>query len=224
MPGYDALRKDMIERQIKTRGVRDPLVLQAIARVAREHFVPRYLKEQAYRDCPLPIDAGQTMPQPHIVAYMIEALALKGRGRWFGLIIPISAMPGRPKCHAGASAIWASFARAGSAAKSTGSEWVRIVGPSQRRATGTGRWRSGRSGRHILKAMNGNSIFPVCRASSCRCAQDPGATLSRSFRNRVWNAPSGSSIAPRPSLPATISKPSFPASSTNTSGSTQPAR
>ncbi|MCZ0814152.1 MAG: protein-L-isoaspartate(D-aspartate) O-methyltransferase [Pseudomonadota bacterium] len=78
MTGYDDLRNEMVERQIKARGVRDPLVLDAMRRVPRERFVPEHLKGQAYRDCPLPIDAGQTISQPYIVAYMIEGLALKG--------------------------------------------------------------------------------------------------------------------------------------------------
>jgi protein-L-isoaspartate(D-aspartate) O-methyltransferase len=78
MTGYDDLRKAMVERQIRARGVRDPLVLDAMARVPREHFLPDHLKDQAYRDRPLPIDAGQTISQPYIVAYMIEGLALKG--------------------------------------------------------------------------------------------------------------------------------------------------
>jgi protein-L-isoaspartate(D-aspartate) O-methyltransferase len=78
MPGYDDLRKEMVERQIRARGVRDPLVLDAMGRVPREHFVPDHLRDQAYRDGPLPIDAGQTISQPYIVAYMVEALALNG--------------------------------------------------------------------------------------------------------------------------------------------------
>ncbi|MHA7827534.1 MAG: protein-L-isoaspartate(D-aspartate) O-methyltransferase [Roseovarius sp.] len=78
MTYYDDLRKEMVERHIKARGVRDPLVLDAMARVPRERFVPDHLKDQAYRDRPLPIDANQTISQPYIVAYMVEALALKG--------------------------------------------------------------------------------------------------------------------------------------------------
>ena len=78
MSGYYDLRKEMVDRQIRARGVRDPLVLGAMGHVPREHFVPDHLKDQAYRDGPLPIDADQTISQPYIVAYMIEALALKG--------------------------------------------------------------------------------------------------------------------------------------------------
>ena len=78
MPDYDARREEMVERQIRARGVRDPLVLDAMRHVPRERFVPEHLKDQAYLDRPLPIDAGQTISQPYIVAYMVEALALKG--------------------------------------------------------------------------------------------------------------------------------------------------
>ncbi|MBN2907396.1 MAG: protein-L-isoaspartate(D-aspartate) O-methyltransferase [Rhodobacteraceae bacterium] len=78
MPDFDDLRKAMVECQIKARGVRDPLVLDAMARVPRERFVPEHLKDQAYQDCPLPIDADQTISQPYIVAYMVEGLALTG--------------------------------------------------------------------------------------------------------------------------------------------------
>ena len=71
-------RERMVASQIRARGVRDPLVLQAMSRVPREKFVPAFLADQAYRDCPLPIEDGQTISQPYIVAFMIEALALKG--------------------------------------------------------------------------------------------------------------------------------------------------
>ena len=72
------LRDQMVSAQIEARGVRDPLVLAAMRKVARERFVPEHLRNAAYEDTPLPIDAGQTISQPYIVAYMIEALGLKG--------------------------------------------------------------------------------------------------------------------------------------------------
>jgi len=78
MLSYDELRKQMVKHQIEARGVRDPLVLNAMGRVPREHFVPDHLKGRAYQDRPLPIDEDQTIPQPFIMAYMIEALALQG--------------------------------------------------------------------------------------------------------------------------------------------------
>jgi protein-L-isoaspartate(D-aspartate) O-methyltransferase len=68
----------MVERQIISRGVRTPLVLEAMRTVPREAFLPQSLHEFAYDDAPLPIDADQTISQPYIVAFMIEALNLKG--------------------------------------------------------------------------------------------------------------------------------------------------
>jgi protein-L-isoaspartate(D-aspartate) O-methyltransferase len=72
------LRKKMVERHIAARGVRDELVLEAMRRVPRELFVPENLREFAYEDAPLPIAGEQTISQPYIVAFMAEALLLKG--------------------------------------------------------------------------------------------------------------------------------------------------
>lgn len=63
----------MIADQIVARGIADARVLQAIADVPRERFVPEELAEFAYEDRPLPIEAGQTISQPYIVALMLEA-------------------------------------------------------------------------------------------------------------------------------------------------------
>jgi len=68
----------MTETQIRARGVRDPAVLAAMAKVPRHLFVPEGLRRRAYADEPLPIGEGQTISQPYIVAYMTEALALRG--------------------------------------------------------------------------------------------------------------------------------------------------
>ena len=72
------LRKEMVERAIFARGVRSELVLDAMGRVPREAFLPAQLREFAYDDTALPIEEGQTISQPYIVAFMIEALALRG--------------------------------------------------------------------------------------------------------------------------------------------------
>ena len=72
-----SLRERMVERQLAARGVDDPFVLDAMREVPREAFVPEGLQEFAYADTPLPIDAGQTISQPYIVAYMIEAAELR---------------------------------------------------------------------------------------------------------------------------------------------------
>jgi protein-L-isoaspartate(D-aspartate) O-methyltransferase len=71
-------RQAMVACQLAARGIRDARVLDAMQTVPREAFVPEHLRESAYEDSPLPIGAGQTISQPHVVAFMIEALALKG--------------------------------------------------------------------------------------------------------------------------------------------------
>ncbi len=75
---YGKLRKEMVEYQLKSRGIRDRKVLDAFLRVEREKFVPPEMKETAYDDTPLPIGEGQTISQPYIVALMTEALKLEG--------------------------------------------------------------------------------------------------------------------------------------------------
>ncbi len=71
-------RNEMVDRQIAARGVRDRLVLKAMRTVPRKTFLPESLHEFAYEDRPQPIAADQTISQPYIVAFMIEALALEG--------------------------------------------------------------------------------------------------------------------------------------------------
>jgi protein-L-isoaspartate(D-aspartate) O-methyltransferase len=70
-------RADMVEHQIARRGVRDPQVLDAMARIPREAFVLPGWEEDAYEDQPLPIADRQTISQPYIVAYMVEAAGLR---------------------------------------------------------------------------------------------------------------------------------------------------
>jgi protein-L-isoaspartate(D-aspartate) O-methyltransferase len=67
----------MIAEQIRARGIRDPLVLGALARVPRERFIPEERRAEAFDDRPVPIGYGQTISQPYIVAYMTEALKLE---------------------------------------------------------------------------------------------------------------------------------------------------
>ena len=71
-------RQHMVAAQIHARGVRDPQVLAAMDKVRREAFVSPEVRDLAYADTPLPIAAEQTISQPYIVAYMIEALVLEG--------------------------------------------------------------------------------------------------------------------------------------------------
>jgi protein-L-isoaspartate(D-aspartate) O-methyltransferase len=70
-------RQRMVERQVAGRGVRDPRVLEAMREVPREAFVASGFEEFAYEDSPLPIEVGQTISQPYIVALMIEAAEVK---------------------------------------------------------------------------------------------------------------------------------------------------
>jgi len=67
----------MVQEQIVARGVRSPVVIKALQRVARHHFVPEKYRPLAYTDRPLPIGAEQTISQPYIVALMTELLELQ---------------------------------------------------------------------------------------------------------------------------------------------------
>jgi protein-L-isoaspartate(D-aspartate) O-methyltransferase len=75
---FTRLRHDMVERHVKARGIRSAAVLDAMRKVPRELFLPHNLQEFAYEDSPLPIAAEQTISQPYIVAFMIEAALLDG--------------------------------------------------------------------------------------------------------------------------------------------------
>ena len=68
----------MVERQLRQRGITDERVLQAMARVPRELFVPEGMRELAYEDGALPIGSGQTISQPFIVAAICSLLELRG--------------------------------------------------------------------------------------------------------------------------------------------------
>lgn len=72
-PDFDQQRLQMVEQQIRGRGITDPKVLDAMSRVPRHRFVASALSQAAYSDRPLPIGYGQTISQPYIVAYMTEA-------------------------------------------------------------------------------------------------------------------------------------------------------
>ena len=70
-----------LHTQLMPRGIKDPLVLAAMRAVPRHLFVPSPLEANAYDDNPLPIGHDQTISQPYIVAYMTQALDLKGGER-----------------------------------------------------------------------------------------------------------------------------------------------
>lgn len=70
-------RSQMVKTQIEARGISDPLVLKALQKVERHRFVMPEDVSRAYNDYPLPIEEGQTISQPYIVAFMTEVLKLK---------------------------------------------------------------------------------------------------------------------------------------------------
>jgi protein-L-isoaspartate(D-aspartate) O-methyltransferase len=74
---YSQLRKKMVERQLAARDITDRKVLEIMAEVPRHLFVSTRYRSQAYQDHPLPIDEGQTISQPYIVALMTQGLRLK---------------------------------------------------------------------------------------------------------------------------------------------------
>jgi protein-L-isoaspartate(D-aspartate) O-methyltransferase len=75
---FAAQRAEMVEWQLRRRGIRDERVLAAMEEVPRERFVPESNRRRAYADCALPIGHGQTISQPWIVAAICEALELDG--------------------------------------------------------------------------------------------------------------------------------------------------
>ncbi len=76
---YSKERRDMVEKQIRARGVTDDKVLKAMRKVPRHLFVPDAQRKYAYADTPLPIGLNQTISQPFIVAYMTEAANISSK-------------------------------------------------------------------------------------------------------------------------------------------------
>jgi protein-L-isoaspartate(D-aspartate) O-methyltransferase len=74
---FNAEREAMVDRQLRQRGITEPSILNAFLAVPREEFVSRDYRHLAYGDHPLPIEAGQTISQPYIVALMIKAAGIK---------------------------------------------------------------------------------------------------------------------------------------------------
>jgi protein-L-isoaspartate(D-aspartate) O-methyltransferase len=75
---FRTARLDMVEHQLRQRGIRDERVLQAMSEIPRHLFVPEPWRSWAYVDGPLPIGEEQTISQPYIVAFMSESLELQG--------------------------------------------------------------------------------------------------------------------------------------------------
>jgi protein-L-isoaspartate(D-aspartate) O-methyltransferase len=77
-PDFLAERAEMVEAQLRRRGIEDPRVLQAMLEIPREEFVPPDARLLAYRDDPIPIGHCQTISQPYMTALMAESLELSG--------------------------------------------------------------------------------------------------------------------------------------------------
>lgn len=75
---YEKARARMVQEQLLPKGIDDPAVLEAMARVPRHLFVEDALRAQAHGDFPLPIGHGQTISQPYLVALMTQLLELRG--------------------------------------------------------------------------------------------------------------------------------------------------
>ncbi len=74
---FEFARRRMVDSQLRMRGISDPRVLDAMARVPRHEFVPEKYWREAYDDHPLPIGQGQTISQPYIVAIMLQSVVLE---------------------------------------------------------------------------------------------------------------------------------------------------
>ena len=81
MTNLTELRSEMVAHQLRARGIRDERVLAAMGEVPREKFVPARHHDLAYEDAPLPIEEGQTISQPYIVALMLEAAEIAPTAR-----------------------------------------------------------------------------------------------------------------------------------------------
>ncbi len=78
---FASQRQKMVVVQLRRRGIYDERVLQAMERVPRHEFIAQQFWNRAYDDDPVPIGEGQTVSQPYIVAYMLQALALSPEHR-----------------------------------------------------------------------------------------------------------------------------------------------
>lgn len=78
---YAAHRDLMVQHQIRDRGITSATVLGAMHQIRREAFIPEELREFAYEDTVLTVAAGKTIPQPYMVALMVDALGLSGGER-----------------------------------------------------------------------------------------------------------------------------------------------
>ena len=77
MTDFTREREAMVERHLKRRGIKEQHIVEAFLAVPREEFVSADYAHLAYGDHPLPIEAGQTISQPYIVALTIQAAGIK---------------------------------------------------------------------------------------------------------------------------------------------------
>ena len=78
---FDQHRDQMVQRQIRARGVRDPRGREALRLVPRHEFVPTHLRDRAYDDTALPLEQRQTISQPYVGAAMTDAAELEASDR-----------------------------------------------------------------------------------------------------------------------------------------------
>ena len=78
---FRKVREQMVDGQIRSRGIKDGDVIRAMLKVPRHKFVPQNLEKHAYKDSPLPIGLSQTISQPYIVAYMTDAADISNNDR-----------------------------------------------------------------------------------------------------------------------------------------------
>lgn len=71
---FELSRRRMVKNDLKDRGISDARILRAMEQIPRHIFVPKSYQSQSYTDGPLPIDCGQTISQPYIVALMTQEL------------------------------------------------------------------------------------------------------------------------------------------------------
>lgn len=77
MLNYRLSREEMVLTQLERRGIKDARVLEAMRKVKRHHFVEPAFRDRSYDDTPLPIDEGQTISQPYVVARMTSLLQIQ---------------------------------------------------------------------------------------------------------------------------------------------------
>ncbi len=69
-------KKARLISELRDEGIKDEGILSALAAIPREEFIPKVLRSQAYENAALPINSGQTISQPFVVAFMTEALGI----------------------------------------------------------------------------------------------------------------------------------------------------